>query len=94
MKSWNTLFSVPAKTNGPLQFSRLQSADGKPVVKPPAEAVMEGIDMWKGCLVGQFLDKRLPFPVVSSLVNKLWGKKEMPDKSTTENGLYFLNSGT
>ena len=51
---------------------------------------MEGIDMWKGCLVGQFLDKRLPFPVVRSLVNKLWGKKEMPDISTTENGLYFF----
>ena len=64
--------------------------DGKIVVKPPEEAVMEGIDMWKGCLVGQFLDKRLPYPVVRSLVNKLWGKKEMPDISTTENGLYFF----
>ena len=51
---------------------------------------MEGVDMWKGCLVGQFLDKRLPFPVVRSLVNKLWGKKEMPDISTTENSLYFF----
>ena len=64
MKSWKTLFSVPAKTSGLLQFSRL-------VVKPPAEAVVEGIGMWKGCLVGQFLDKRLPFSVVRPLVDKL-----------------------
>ena len=65
-------------------------ANGKLVAKPPVEAVNEGIDMWKGCLVGQFLDKRLPFPVVRSLVNRLWGKKEIPDISTTENGLFFF----
>ena len=90
VKSWKTLFSVHAKTSGPLQFSRLHRTDGKLVVRPSAEAMMEGIDMWKGCLVGQFLDKRLPFPVVRSLVDKLWGKKEMPDISTIENGLYFF----
>ena len=78
MKSWKTLFSMSHRI------------DGKLVVKPPAEVVVEGIDMWKRCLVGQFLDKRLPFPVVRSLVDKLWGKKEMPDISTTENGLYFF----
>ena len=78
---------MPTKSNGQLQYSKPQRTDGKFVVKPPEEAVMEGIDMWKGYLVGQFLDKRLPFPVVRSLVNKLWGKKEMPDISTTENGL-------
>ena len=44
----------------------------------------------EGCLVGQFLDKLIPFPMVRSLVDKLWGKKEMPDISTTENGLYFF----
>ena len=90
VKSWKALFSMPAKTYGPLQLSRPHKSDGKFVVKPPEEAVMEGIDMWKGCLVGQFLDKRLPFPMVRSLVNKLWGKKEMPDISTTKHGLYFF----
>ena len=90
MKSWKNRFSVPNKTNGQLRYSKPHRTDEKIVVKPLEEAVMEGIDMWKGCLVGQFLDKRLPFPVVRSLVNKLWGKKEMPDISTTENGLYFF----
>ena len=90
VKSWKNLFSLPAKTSGPLQFYRPHSADGKLVAKPSVEAVNEGIDMWKGCLVGQFLDKRLPFSVVRSLVNRLWGKKKMPNISTTENGLYFF----
>ena len=48
VKSWKTLFSVHAKTNGPLQFSRSHRSKGKFVVKPPAEVVVEGIDMWKG----------------------------------------------
>ena len=81
---------MPMKTGGPLQFYMPHCADGKIVAKPPVEAVNEGIDMWKGCLVGQFLDKRLPFPVVRSLINKLWGKREMPGISTTENGLFFF----
>ena len=90
VKSWKSLLSMPVKTGGPLQFYRPHCADGKLVAKPPVEAVDEGIDMWKGCLVGQFLDKRLPFPVVRSLVNRLWGKREMPDISTTENGLFLF----
>ena len=90
VKSWKNLFSMPEKSSGPLQFYRPHNGDGKIVVKPPAGAVNEGIYVWKGCLVEQFLDKRLPFPVVRSLVNKLWGKKEMLDISTTENGLYFF----
>ena len=90
VQSWSSLFSMPVKTGGPLQFYKPHRVDGKMVVRPPVEVVNEGIDLWKGCLVGQFLDKRLPFPVVRSLVNRLWGKKEMPDISTTENGLFFF----
>ena len=94
VKSWSNLFSLPVKTSGPLHFYMPHCADGKIVARPPAEVVNEGIDMLKGCLVGQFLDKRLPFPVVRSLINRLWGKKEMPDISTTENGLFSSDSGT
>ena len=90
VKSWKSLVSIPVKSGSPLQFYRPHCADGKLVAKPPVEAVNEGIDMWKGCLVGQFLDKHLPFLVVRSLVNRLWGKREMPNISTTGNGLFFF----
>ena len=52
VKSWKSLVSMPVKTGGPLQFYRPHCADGKLVAKPLVEAVNEGIDMWKGCLVG------------------------------------------
>ena len=104
VKSWRNLISMPMKTDSPLQFYTPHCVDGKLVAKPPMEAVNGGIDIWKGCLatypkkkkkkkgclVGQFLDKRLPFPVVRSLVNRLWGKREMPGISTTQNGLFFF----
>ena len=90
MKSWKNLFSVPTKSIGQLLYSKPHRNAGKIVVKPPEAAVLEGIYMWKGCLVGPFLFRISVFPVVRSLVNKLWGKKEMPDISTTDNGLYFF----
>ena len=90
VKSWKSLVSMPMKTGDPLQFYEPHYAEGKLVAKPLVEAVNEGIDMWNGCLVGQFLDKRLPFPVVRSLVNRLWGKREMLEISTTDNGLFFF----
>ena len=90
IKSWKSLVSTPVKTGSPLQFYKPHCTDGKIIARPPVEAVNEGIDKWKGCLVGQFLDKRLPFPMVHSLVNRLWGRREMPDISTTESGLFFF----
>ena len=46
--------------------------------------------IWEGCIFGQFLDKRLPLHVVRSLVDRLWGKHEMPEITTTNNGLYIF----
>ena len=53
-------------------------------------ALVEGMGIWEGCLVGQFFDKRLPVHVVRSLVERLWGKHEIPEISTTDNGLYIF----
>ena len=63
---------------------------GRLLSTPPAEAVAEGIGLWEGSLVGQFFDKRLPLHVVRSFVERLWGKHEIPEISTTDNGLYIF----
>ena len=90
VKSWKNLFSAPSKTNATLDFFAPACVDGMPVIHPPDEAVFEGVSMWKGCLVGQFFDKRLPIHVVRASVDKLWGKHEMPEISTTDNGMYLF----
>ena len=38
----------------------------------------------------QFFDKRLPLHVVRSVVERLWGKHEIPEISTADNGLYIF----
>ena len=70
-------------------FSTPSRVDGKKIINLPAEAVLEGVGLWEGCLVGQFLDKRLPLHVVRSIVDRLWGKHEMPE-ITTIDGLYIF----
>ena len=58
-----------------LDFFAQPCVDGTPVIHPPAEAMFEGMSLWKGCLVGQFFDK--PIHVVRGAVDKLWEKHEM-----------------
>ena len=90
IKYWNNLFSAPIRSNPKLDFYAPACVDGVPEIHPPDEAVFEGVNMWKGCLVGHFLYKRLPIHVVRATVNKLWGKHEMPEISTTDNRLYLF----
>ena len=90
IKYRNNLFSAPIRSNPKLDFYAPGCVDGAPEIHPPDEAVFEGVSMWKGCLVGQFFDKRLPIHVVRETVDKLWGQHEMPEISTTDNGLYLF----
>ena len=90
IKQWTNLFYAPTSSNTKLEFYAPACVEGEPEIHPPAEAVLEGVSMWKSCLVGQFFDKRLPIHVVRTTVDKLWGKHEMPEISTTDNGLYLF----
>ena len=92
LPSWKSLFTSTANsgTKSPLEYFAPTRVNGKPVIQPPVDAVAEGTKLWEGCLVGQFFDKRLPLHVVRAAVEKLWGKREMPEISITDNGLYLF----
>ncbi|MBT1617621.1 hypothetical protein, partial [Klebsiella pneumoniae] len=76
---WKSLFTSTAKNSSSLKFFEPSRLNGDVIVSPPSEVVLEGVEQWKDCLVGQFIDRRIPFPVVCATVDKLWwGKKEMP----------------
>ena len=57
IKNWNKLFSAPIRSNPKLDFYAPACIDGVPEIHPPYEAVFEGVSMWKGSLVGQFLTR-------------------------------------
>ena len=90
IQNWRSLFVNRPKPCTPLVYSNPSRVDGKVIINPPSEAVEEGLGIWEGCLVGQFFDKRLPLHVVKIVVERLWGMHEMPEISTTDNGLYIF----
>ena len=90
IKCWNNMFSAPTRSNPKLDYYAPTCVDGVPEIHPPDEAVFEDVSMWMGCLVAQFFDKRLPIHVVRATVDRLWGKHELPNISTTDNGLYLF----
>ena len=89
-QNWRSLFVNRPKSYTPLVFSNPTRVDGKVIINPPVEAVVKGVGIWEGCLVGQFFDKLLPLHVVRSLVERLWGKHDLLEISTIDNGLYIF----
>jgi hypothetical protein len=59
-------------------------------VKPPMEAIEEGISKWPSSLVGQFLDKHLPYYVVKCTVESIWAQYGKIEVLMLENGLYLF----
>ena len=66
-------------------------------MKPPKEAIEEGISKWSTSLVGQFLDKHLPYYIVKRAVDSIWAQYGKVEVFLLENGLYlfrFANEAT
>jgi hypothetical protein len=78
------------KSLGALQYFAPTCEDGRVVVKPPREAIEEGISKWSSSLVGQFLDKPLPFYIVKRTVDALWAQYGKVEVFLLENGLYLF----
>jgi hypothetical protein len=59
-------------------------------VKPLIEATEEGISKWSSSLVGQFLDKLLPYFIVKRIVESIWAQYGKIEVFMMENGLYLF----
>lgn len=55
-----------------LEFIPPRIEDDVIVVAPPNEVEDQGIDKWRNCLVGHFLDKRTSYRAVNSIVMRIW----------------------
>jgi hypothetical protein len=59
-------------------------------MKPSMEAIEEGISKWSSFLVGQFLDKPLPYYIVKRTVESIWAQYGKIEVFILENGLYLF----
>ncbi|KAG5560701.1 hypothetical protein RHGRI_003888 [Rhododendron griersonianum] len=91
MTSWKD--RVVVNSSAPrmdLQYFAPTVVNEKIVVQPPEEVVPLGIEKWKDCVVGYFLDKKLSFNAVKSIAEKVWAKFGLIDVLSNEEGFFFF----
>lgn len=90
--SWKDQLFRPVENQGrmALEFIPPMVLADRIVVSPPPEVEALGKEKWKCCLVGHFLDKNLPFPVVRSIAMKIWKKSGLRDVRANGHGFFFF----
>ncbi|KAL0556476.1 hypothetical protein IC582_004990 [Cucumis melo] len=83
--TWASLFGTAAE--GSLLYTPPKVIGDKIVVIPTEEVIDQGIRVWENSLVGQLINAKLPYSVIQRLVEKIWGKIEMPIITILENDL-------
>ncbi|KAG5535909.1 hypothetical protein RHGRI_023626 [Rhododendron griersonianum] len=73
-----------------LSYFPPQLRDSKVVVCPPQDVVDQGSDLWTDCIVGYFLDKKVPFPIVKNIVMRIWEKFGIYDVRANDQGFFFF----
>ena len=82
-----TTVTAPRKQ---LKFFEPTFEDSKVIVSPPPEIEEQGSKKWENCLVGYFLDSKLPQGVVRSIMLKLWAKQGLMDAIHHGSGFYIF----
>ena len=73
-----------------MKFFEPSVEDSKVIVSPPPEIEEQGSKKWEHCLVGYFLDSKLPQGVVRSITLKLWAKQGLMDTIPHGSGFYIF----
>ncbi|XP_052201561.1 uncharacterized protein LOC127807600 [Diospyros lotus] len=61
-----------------------------PLVKLPSDVIDECTEYWMNTLVGYFIEKRLPFPVVQNIAKRLWQNCGLLEVLSNNSGFYFF----
>jgi hypothetical protein len=86
---WRGLFKKE-KSMGKLEYIAPTITGGQVFVSPLEEDVEEGIARWNSSLVGQFLDKALPFFLVKKSVQFMWKQFGEVEVFLVENGIFIF----
>ncbi|KAK3229882.1 hypothetical protein Dsin_001763 [Dipteronia sinensis] len=71
-----------------LRNSELPHTKGS--VSPPMEVAEDGSKAWKNCLVGYFIEKKLPFSLVNNIAMRLWGNRGLQEVLANDKGFFFF----
>ncbi|KAI8570411.1 hypothetical protein RHMOL_Rhmol01G0032000 [Rhododendron molle] len=88
--AWNDKVGDNSVGRVNLEFIPPQVINDRIAVSPPAEVEEQGLGRWKNCLVGYFLDKKVPFQMVRSINMKIWDKFGISDVLANDFGFFFF----
>ncbi|KAJ0074991.1 hypothetical protein Patl1_34214 [Pistacia atlantica] len=69
------------------------ASDGTTTICPSFSLALEGRRKWENCLVGTFIEKKLPFHSVQCCALKLWQKYGIKEVMLNDKGFYFFKFG-
>ncbi|KAF9599710.1 hypothetical protein IFM89_001656 [Coptis chinensis] len=87
--SWSSMFSNPTTNFASGQLDWIETDMDLDVMDVLEEILMEGIEKWSNHIVGFFVDKRLPFPVVKRVLERTWETKAAYEIATDKELFYF-----
>ncbi|KAF7154330.1 hypothetical protein RHSIM_Rhsim01G0145600 [Rhododendron simsii] len=93
--SWKDKVSPPSVSHSRMKLQFFPPAvEGETIrVPPPQHVEILGAEQWKNCIVGHFVDKKLPFLSVRSIAFNNWGKFGLKEVLANENGFFFFQFG-
>ena len=83
--SWAALFGSTRSSS--LPYTPPTTVGEKIVLTPSEEVISQGVRLWENSLVGQLIDAKLSYTIIYCLIEKIWGRIEMPTIILMENGL-------
>lgn len=91
-KSWSDIVSTSSSiADFSLSYHPPSSSmEGQILIKPPAEVLKRGNQLWASSLIGHFLQSKLPFKVVEPIVRRLWGNKGLMNVFLHDKGFYIF----
>lgn len=88
--SWKSIVASPSNKSGVVLSYYPPSIVGESIeVTPPKDVLLHGMELWSSCLVGSFLNFKLPFKLVEHQAFKWWSSFGLQKVILHEKG-YFL----
>lgn len=71
-------------------FPPLGTLSDIPFVQLPGGVIEKCTEFWKNTLVGYFIEKRFPFPVVQNIAKKMWQRHGLIEVLSNNCGFFFF----
>lgn len=58
--------------------------------QPPQEVAAKGSLEWQNCLVGYFIEKKLPFTSINYISHKVWDRMRLLEVLANDRGFFYF----